>query len=88
MSIPPSFDARVCARLEANTKKKIFAHLENVCVFACLVCKWVLIDAFSPFVCLMEKHFSLNCHSQICARVCVETRERKGKTGAGHYNTV
>ncbi len=52
-----------------------------------VVCKWVLIDAFSAFVCLMEKHFSLNCHSQICAHVCMEQEEER-KTGAGHYNTV
>ncbi len=54
---------------------------------ACVVCKWVLIDAFSPFVSLMEKHFSLNCHSQICVHVCVEQEEER-KMGAGHYNTV
>lgn len=34
---------------------------------ACVVFKWVLIDALSPFVWLMEKHFSLNCQSQIRA---------------------
>lgn len=50
-----------------------------------LVCKWVLIDAFSPFVCLMEKHFSLNCHSQVCAaRVSAgPDKGRKGGRQAG-----
>lgn len=61
----------VCLR---QTRKKSHPS-RNVCV----VWKWVLIDAFSPFVCLMEKHFSLNCHSQICARVCVDQEEEREK---------
>lgn len=52
-----------------------------------VVCKRVLIDAFSPFDSIMAKHFSLNCHSQICAHVFVE-QEREKKMWAGHYNTA
>lgn len=50
-----------------------------------LVCKWVLIDAFSPFVCLMEKHFSLNCHSQVCAArmSAIPDKGRKGGRQTG-----
>lgn len=46
-----------------------------------LVCKWVLIDAFSPFVCLMEKHFSLNCHSQVGAARVSAGPDKGGKGG-------